>query len=267
MDNNIIQSIYDTIHLESSSPKQHTNCENDNYITKSQNINSWINQYDRLCSITSNQEREISEYIKFYFIYINKNNYIDKVLFEKGDLDVDFENNFSYISKESLLKIIQSKKIIPSNILESKTPFSRYKLIDILSFVVDIEPENIQWMANDETIEHNTFGSLKVLSLFKDIHIHKSIFVFHNINSIYFIFQEVDCNNFCGQNKSSSRKFRDPKDGGHSLNRFTIRSILKKENLSSQKNGITKKVRISIPGEENNKGGRFGHRTTKRKNS
>ena len=88
------------------------------------------------------------------------------------------------MSKETILKIIQNKKLL--------TPTSKYKLIDILSFVVDIEPNKVK-----EFLEMDTFDSdlekifLKVLPIFNDIHIDKSIFVFHSINHLYFIFQEV----------------------------------------------------------------------------
>jgi len=208
--NNIINSIYDLGYQGLSCQNSFDNCKTLG--------SSWINEYERLCNISSNQERELMSYIKFYFIYINKNNYIDKILFEKGNLEIDSENKFSFISKEALLKIIQSKKM--------KTPYSRYKLIDILSFVVDIEPENI-------SIKNEFNDHVKVLSLFKDIRINKSIFIFHNINSIYFIFQEFE-NNLTNKN-----------------NRFTVRSILKKNGCSQNKLGArsTKKVRIMLPGE------------------
>ena len=172
---------------------------------------SWIQESERYHHISDNQERELMDSIGFYFIYINKHDYIEKILFEKGVLETDTENGFSFLSKETILKIIQNKKI--------STPTSKYKLIDILSFVVDIEPNKVK-----EFLEMDTFDSdlekifLKVLPIFNDIHINKSIFVFHSINHLYFIFQEVQ----------------------HSSNhRTTLKSILKykenKEDLSSHR--------------------------------
>ena len=60
---------------------------------------------------------------------------------------------------------------------------------------------------------------MKVLPIFNDIHIHKSIFIFHNINSLFFFFKESENN----------------------INRFTLKSILKKNKCE---NNSTKKVRI-----------------------
>ena len=145
---------------------------------------SWIQESERYHHISDNQERELMDSIGFYFIYINKHDYIEKILFEKVILETDPDNGFSFLSKETILKIIQNKKLL--------TPTSKYKLIDILSFVVDIEPNKVK-----EFLEMDTFDSdlekifLKVLPIFNDIHIDKSIFVFHSINHLYFIFQEV----------------------------------------------------------------------------
>lgn len=195
---------------------------------------SWIQEYDNLNKISTHQERTFMDSINAYFVYINKNLYIDKILFEKVPLDRNNDSKFSYISKELLLKIIQNKKI--------KTPMSKYRLIDILSYVVNLEPEIIQDFSN-QNIENEIFEDLgnnseinkflKVLSVIDDVQLDKSIFIFHNINCLYFIFQEIENPDY----KSSQHK-------------HTIRSILKKNkenSLKSEGNGgsnNTKKVRI-----------------------
>jgi hypothetical protein len=64
---------------------------------------------------------------------------------------------------------------------------------------------------------------LKNVPIFNDIHIDKSIFVFHNINSLFFFFKESE----------------------NHLRRFTLKSILKKDSIDTvDKNNISKKVRI-----------------------
>ena len=168
---------------------------------------SWLDNFNRLYYLSNIPEKEIMNEIGIYFIYINKNSYIEKILFEKQVLEK--ENEFSFISKESILKIIQSKKI--------STPNSKYKLIDILSYIIDISHEKIE---NLENI------SLKVLPIFNDIQINKSIFVFHNINTIYFIFKEYDNN----QNRTTLKSI---------LKDTSFKEVNKNEDLNS-----TKKVRI-----------------------
>jgi hypothetical protein len=194
----------------------------------------WLHNTNRLQNIHSDQKRELMESIGLHFIYINKNLYIEKILYEKKTLEKN--DSESFIAKETILKIIQDKKI--------STPFSKYKLIDILSFVIDIEHDHIKNSFDDPFFNDDSRTFLKVLPIFNDIIINKSIFVFHNINQIYFIFQEYDA---------------------HPQHRSTLRSILKntsrnKISSSDTSSNSTKKVRISTNYREhfkNKKGTRF----------
>ena len=97
----------------------------------------------------------------------------------------------------------------------------RYKLMDILSYNVEIEPENIQPFLNiDSSGGQNVF--LRTLPITNDITIAPSIFIFHGINSIYFLFSL---------------------DKPH--HKHTLKSILKvKESKSIAP--VTKRVRIAI---------------------
>lgn len=142
---------------------------------------SWIEEQERIQNIKTNYSREPIESITTYFIYINRNQYIDKILCESQLLEIKEDKTGSFIRQDTVLKIIQSKK--------KMTAFSKYKLIDILLYNVDLEPEHIQAYSND--IEINT-GTLKHVPIFDEIVISPSIFIFHGINSLYFIFQEVE---------------------------------------------------------------------------
>ena len=175
---------------------------------------SWLEEQERIQNIQSNYYREPMESINTYFIYINQNNYIDKILCEKYDLDIN--NGCSLLNKETLLQIIQSKKL--------KTHYSKYKLIDILQYHNELEPENIQSFVNNGELEECSQNALKNISLFDDIVINPSIFIFHGINCLYFVFQEVETV------KQNIRK--------------SYKSILKNGNREPFKKG-TKKVKIS----------------------
>jgi hypothetical protein len=187
----------------------------DNVDTESVMDTNWIQEYDSLQSIYTTPLRELMTSISAYFVYINPNDYIDNILFETIDLEIDLDSKFSIISKEAVLKIIQSKK----RVLDLK-----YKLVDILSFVIDIEPENIQSFNKTDLDDSRTF--LKNVPIFNDIRIDKSIFVFHNINSLFFFFKETE----------------------NHVRRFTLKSILKKDSLDTvdniNNNNTSKKVRI-----------------------
>jgi len=220
---NIIDNIYD---LNDNNTENYQSLENDNKSDNESIIDtSWLNNYNRLYNLSEIPEKEIMEYIGLYFIYINKNSYIEKILYEKQNLEKTDE--YSFLTKESILKIIQSKKIT--------TPTSKYKLIDILSFIVDI---------NHEEFDNINNTSLKVIPIFNDIHINKSIFIFHNINNLYFIFQENEIQN---------------------QYRTTLKSILKDTTFKKKDKieylNLTKKVKISTHPREHLK---FNTRFTKK---
>jgi len=191
---------------------------------------SWIKENERLQNMETNYLPELMENIDLFFIYINPNNYIDKVIREKFPLYIDSSNKCSRLSKENLLKLIQTnKKLVKSNTI------CKYKFMDVLTYNIDLEPEHIQNYTKNENILEASRGFLKVLNIIDDISISPSVFIFHKINSIFFLYQEIETNR----------------------NRHTLKSILKKpvavavnererepEYVGSQKS--TKKVRIDL---------------------
>ena len=186
---------------------------------------SWIKENERLQNMETNYFREPMKNIDLFFVYINPNMYIEKTIRQKQSLLVDSSNNCSRLSKENLLKLIQTnKKISKSNVIY------KYKFIDVLLYNIDLEPEHIQNYSNNENIQESSSGFFKVLNILEDITISPSIFIFHKTNSIFFFFQEIET----------------------TKHRHTLKSILKKpimvtENdtsVGSQKS--TKKVRIDL---------------------
>jgi ribosome-associated protein YbcJ (S4-like RNA binding protein) len=175
---------------------------------------AWIKEQERLQTIQSNYPRESIDKISIKYIYINQNKYISKILCEV----LPIVN--SVISQEQILHLIKKYNF--------QTPTSKYKLKDILLFNITLEPEHVQTYAkNDDFIDFSS-PFLKVLSILDKITIPESIFIFHEINTLYFIFQEMEIQ----------------------LTGSRIKSILKKEHevivREPEKNKKTKKVRISI---------------------
>lgn len=137
---------------------------------------SWI---DKIRCCHTNYIREPINSIKLFFIYINSNLEIDYV---SNDVEIlmNIPTNIpSNISKERLLHIMQNKRHHNNK---------KYRLDDILSFQIHLEPENIQSFVSSTTT--NTF--LKSLPIFDDISCIPSIFIFHDIASLYFLFHEID---------------------------------------------------------------------------
>lgn len=172
---------------------------------------SWINEQQRIQNIQTNYCRENVDEINVYSLYINKDSYIEKITCKKQPI----VNNL--ISRDSVLGIIQTNKTSASK---------KYKLSDVLVYHVDLEPQHIQSFS--KTTDLNTFSQsfFKVLPIVDEISIPPSIFIFHNLNSVFFMYKEID-------NDANT----------HSR---TMKSILKPVSNSNEvKHKHTKKVRIS----------------------
>ena len=162
--------------LSHTTPPTH-DIDDDDYLDT-----TWIQQEKRVQNIQNNYSREPMESISGIFIYINQNNYIDKIVREIIPLQREPANH-STISSDSLLKIIQTKKL--------RTPISKYKFTNLFTNIVDIEPEQIQSFSqlDDANLTNNSF--FKETSITDSINIPSSIFIFHSMNTLYFFFQEI----------------------------------------------------------------------------
>lgn len=149
---------------------------------------SWIEEDTRMSNISQNYFREKMKYIYTYCIYINKGLNIDKIVSSVQELSsICAADSPEYgLSKTVISDIIRANQILSTGI--------KYNLLDILVYNVDLEPENIQDFSKMENLGNFTSRFLKTYSHGQDIIISPSIFIFHNLNSVYFIFQEVDTN-------------------------------------------------------------------------
>jgi hypothetical protein len=181
---------------------------------------SWIKEQERLQSTTVLQKREPMQKINMCFVYVDRNHFIHHI---SKDVEIIEHSKISY---ERVLHIIQNKKV--------KTPTSKFKLNEILLYSVDLEPEAIQSFTQDNSL---TSSFLKSISIANDVKIPESIFIFHNMNMLYFIFNEVEMRH---ANKNS-----------------TLKSILKPSLTTSPTStcasGQTKKVRINTANQSSRK--------------
>jgi hypothetical protein len=188
---------------------------------------SWINEQHRIQNIETNYSREPVTDIHIYSLYINKNSVIDKITRKKQAV------NNNVLTQDVVLGIIQMNKHANSK---------KYKLMDILLYHVDLEPEHIQNYSQTSDIPTSSKSFFKVLPIVDEIVIPPSIFIFHSLNSVFFVYKEIDT-------------------GSHN---HTIKSILKKPSTVSAepKHAHTKKVRISMDTQQQEY---IPHRVTKPK--
>jgi len=141
---------------------------------------SWIDKHERMNNIHKNYQREPMDSIKMCYIYVNLDSEIEKVICESEILSKIDSSNNCIIPKERVLQIVQNKKILNTSL--------KYTIDSILVYNVSIEPENIQKYVNSE----NVIPFLQVYPIIDEIRLGSSIFIFHEINCIYFIFKQID---------------------------------------------------------------------------
>ena len=135
---------------------------------------SWIEEEEKLLRIQNNYKREPVDSIKCFFLFMNKNKYIDQIT------DEMIHVQDGVISKERVLKLIQEKRYHKQNV--------KYVFKDAWMFLVDLEPDQIQIYSQMDV----SIRFLTTLPLLEDISVSPSIFIFHDINAIYFLFEEVE---------------------------------------------------------------------------
>lgn len=162
---------------------------------------SWIDKEEKMASSDTNYIREPIDDIQLFFIYINSDFEIEHVSKESESI---YDNGC--ISKERLLQIIQTKRHYNNK---------KYRLDDLMSFQIDLEPENIQSFSELDSLDDISSSFFKSVPIFDEVVCIPSIFIFHDIASLFFFFNELDT----------------------SVKKSILRS-------SSESNRVTKKVRI-----------------------
>uniref|UniRef100_A0A6C0JZD9 Uncharacterized protein n=1 Tax=viral metagenome TaxID=1070528 RepID=A0A6C0JZD9_9ZZZZ len=170
---------------------------------------SWIKEYSRIHSIQQIMNREEIDSIVLQTVYMNANLEISKINKETLKLDTnDHHTNKRCISKEQLLQIVQTKKVIEK---------TKYKVFDMLLFTIDLDPKDIQKYVNGECSENLHLKSIPIID---DIIIPPSLFIFHSLHTVFLFFAEI-------------------------AEEMSIKSILKNSQNDNKKAKHTKKVRIS----------------------
>lgn len=195
---------------------------------------NWLQEQQKIQDIKHNYCKEPMDNISVYSIFINNDKNIDKIV--NSEITLSSSNDVKYIPKETLIHLIQKNKEYNTN--NNK---SAYKLLDIASFFVTLEPEYIQSFSksNDKSFSSDFF---KFHPSVNDITIPQSIFIFHKVNAIFITFLE------CIQKP----------------NKYTIKSILKTKPNKNTKFSNTKKVQIKTQFNESYNNPYVKHKKTRR---
>ena len=165
----------------------------------------WINNFEKTDKLYQDFYKDNLYYVNLKFIYVNRENEIDKIKKE-----VFLMSKPNYISREEIIQILKESSI--DNV-------KRYSLLSILKYNILLETDEVKKFLLLETEERNFLKNVKNIDA---ITFDKSISMFHDLNDLILIFYE----------KSSELKKTDPNKATkkiylHSTKKKTIKKRYK----------------------------------------
>lgn len=140
---------------------------------------SWIEKEEKRFSLELNHLKTSMDSISCYFIYIDENLSIQKVIKENECLN-SIDSNVGILNSR-IIQIVEDRRHLNNGM--------KYKLMSLIKYVIDLDVENINEFAyGEEGVMSNDF--LKEISMFNDVIIESSLFIFHPLNSLYFFLKE-----------------------------------------------------------------------------
>lgn len=155
----------------------------------------WLVEQRKLLNIKTNYKREPLEYINLHFCYVDSNDAIINLKTEKHTF-----SDSQVITQDHLFKLIEERKH-DANI--------NYVFTELSLFIVDLEPENIH------AFEPTSTSFFKTLPFISDIVVPESIFIFHPLNSLFFLFKRRKSCLSSGAKKSKKVSFSLPSSKKH----------------------------------------------------
>jgi hypothetical protein len=145
---------------------------------------SWLDETEKLTNTTNVHNNEMQTEVQLFYIYVNQNLEIEKVIKETQELQKKEELKKSILNRDYVLKIIQTKK---------NNQQKKYKLHEIVKYNINIEGDKIQLFSN--IIHSNPTHYFHKINYMDDIVIEPTIFIFNKLNSVYFIYKEIPSSN------------------------------------------------------------------------
>jgi|LakMenE01Jun11ns_1017448.scaffolds.fasta_scaffold9640465_1 hypothetical protein len=143
---------------------------------------SWIDNFKKDNETYSDFYTEEVTTITLFFIYINNKNDVENL--SRDLMILDRKNT---VMRDQLIQIIKQNQIHNNN----NNNKYKYKLISLLKYNIDIEPEEIYNFINnkdDSSFSKRFFIQEKYLN---DIIYKNTINIFQDLNSLFFIYKET----------------------------------------------------------------------------
>lgn len=137
---------------------------------------SWINEFEKIDKDYESLYIDDVENIMLHFIYINKEDEIEKI--QQKMFILKEKNN---ISREEIIGILKNH-----NFLNEK----KYTISSILKYNIDLDPQDIRNYLTTNKTDNNTSDYLTVIKHIDDICLNKTISMFQDLNDLLIVFYE-----------------------------------------------------------------------------
>ena len=138
--------------------------------------NTWIKEFENTDKIYQDFYVDDIYYINVSCFYINKNMEIEKIKEETF-----FMKTPNVVSREEIIGLMKRNNILNEN--------RSYKMLSLLKFNISLTPENIyRFLKMDDIMSHSDF--LSPIQPIDNITFQKTISMFQDLNSLYFLFLE-----------------------------------------------------------------------------
>lgn len=176
-----------------------------------------IKDYEQLIDMDNNYTPIPMYFINSYIIYINQDDCIEKITCDKIQLEMNHNMHNSMINKNDIIQLINSNK--------TQTKLTKYKFDNMFLFNIDLNHSDLKTFIEVSNVNNMNKQFFKNISFMSNVIIPPSLFIFHNINALYFIFKETPIHKFLNTENQK------------------IKSILKNNNDKRERH--TKKVRFN----------------------
>jgi len=142
----------------------------------------WIEEFELIDNNYKTFYVEDITHIKFHYVYVNKENNIDKVKEETILLKTP-----NYITREELIGLLKK---------HSKIANMSYTVLSILKYNIDVDPSDVSYYLKKNNItEDDPHYFLKSVKNIDSIPLDKTISMFQDLNDIIIVFYEKTTNN------------------------------------------------------------------------
>jgi hypothetical protein len=178
---------------------------------------SWIENEE----FRSVYEKESMTELVLFFVYMTREMVIEFVI--KDYIDIDD----GIISKEQLLHIIQSRR-------HRNDVAKKYKFMDLMAFHVPLAPDELEGFVGASPEKR----FMKTLPIFDSVVVDPSIFIFHDLNSLFFFFREFDSSSLESGSHAVTKKVRLDAFEYIDKKRKSLKRMLRGGSRSTRKIGV-----------------------------